>query len=89
MPMSDLNSFNDAGRRDVTILNVGSGEVPSRLSTLHRVNIPFNELTARESEIPTGTAIAVMGDNDVASAIAATLLRMQGYNAWAVRTGIC
>lgn len=89
MPMEDLNAFNDAGRRDVVILNVGSGIVPNRLSSLPLITIPLTQLAERTSEIPLGTAIAVMGTDDMESATAATLLRMQGYNAWAVKTGIC
>lgn len=89
MPMEDLNAFNAAGRRDVVILNVGSGQIPNRLSSLPIITIPLNQLAERTSEIPLGIAIAVMGTNDMESATAATLLRMQGFNAWAVKTGIC
>lgn len=89
MPLTDLSAFNDAGRRDVTVLNVGFGAIPYGFSSLPLITIPINQLAARIGEIPLGTTIAVMGDNDMASATAATLLRMQGYNAWAVRTGTC
>lgn len=89
MPMEDLDAFNAAGRRDVVILNVGSGAIPSSFSSLPLITIPIDQLAVRANEIPLGAAIAVIGDNDMASATAATLLRMQGFNAWAVKTGIC
>ncbi len=89
MPLADLNAFNAAGRRDVAVLNVGFGAIPFTFSSLPLITIPLNQLAARIGEIPLGTTIAVIGDNDMASATAATLLRMQGYDAWAVRTGTC
>jgi len=89
MPLSDLNAFNAAGRGDVVVLNVGFGPVPLSFSNLPVVNIPLNQLTARMGEIPMGSTIAVISDSDMVSATAATLLRMQGYNAWAVNTGAC
>jgi hypothetical protein len=89
MPLVDLNAFNTAGRGDVVVLNVGFGAIPLRFSSLPVINIPLNQLTARIGEIPTGSTIAVISGNDMTSATAATLLRMQGYNAWAVNTGAC
>ncbi len=89
MPLADLNAFNAAGRRDVVVLNVGFGAIPITFSALPVINIPLNQLPARIGEIPVGSTIAVISDNDMSSATAATLLRMQGYNAWAVNTGVC
>ncbi len=89
MPLADLNAFNAAGRRDVVVLNVGFGAIPTTFSALPVINIPLNQLPARIGEIPVGSTIAVISDNDMSSATAATLLRMQGYNAWAVNTGVC
>jgi hypothetical protein len=89
MPLNDLNAFNTAGRGDVAVLNAGFGPVPLSFSNLPIINIPLNQLTARMGEIPMGSTIAVISDSDMASATAATLLRMQGYNAWAVNTGAC
>jgi hypothetical protein len=89
MPLADLNAFNAVGRTDVAVLNVGFGAIPSMLSALPVINIPLNQLPARIGEIPAGSTIAVISDNDMLSATAATLLRMQGYNAWAVNTGAC
>jgi len=89
MPLADLNAFNAAGRSDVVVLNVGFGAIPITFSALPVINIPLNQLPARIGEIPVGRTIAVISDNDMSSATAATLLRMQGYNAWAVNTGVC
>jgi hypothetical protein len=89
MPLADLDAFNAAGRTDVVVLNAGFGAVPSTFSALPVINIPLNQLPARIGEIPAGSTIAVISDNDMLSATAATLLRMQGYNAWAVNTGVC
>jgi hypothetical protein len=89
MPLADLNAFNAAGRTDVVVLNAGFGTIPTMFSALPVINIPLNQLPARIGEIPTGSTIAVISDNDMISATAATLLRMQGYNAWAVNTGVC
>lgn len=89
MPLADLTAFNAAGRADVAVLNVGLGAIPTMFSALPVINIPLNQLPARIGEIPMGSTIAVISDNDMISATAATLLRMQGYNAWAVNTGVC
>jgi rhodanese-related sulfurtransferase len=89
MPLNDLNAFDTSGRGDVVVLNAGFGPVPLSFRSLPVLNIPLNQLTARMGEMPTGSTIAVISDSDMASATAATLLRMQGYNAWAVNTGAC
>lgn len=88
MPLVDLEGFESAGRADVVILNVGSIPNP-RISFAGIINIPLIQLTARINEIPIGRTIAVFGDNDIESATGMTLLRLQGFNAWAVRTGVC
>lgn len=89
MPLADLNALNTARSSDVAILNVGTNPIPITTGALQVINIPLSQLSSSLSAIPTGKAIAVVSNSDMESAIAATLLRMQGYNAWAVRTGIC
>ncbi len=87
MPISDLIALNAADRGDLVVLNVGTGALPMGFSNLPVINIPLNQLTVGIGEIPVGMTIVVISDNDMVSAAAATLLRMQGFNAWAVDTG--
>jgi hypothetical protein len=41
------------------------------------------------ASIPLGAAVAIMRHNDIDSAVAMTLLRMYGYNAWILPVGVC
>lgn len=88
MPFVDLEGFESAGRADLVILNVGSQPNPG-MNFASIINIPLVQLTTRINEVPIGKTIAVFGDDDMESATGMTLLRLQGFNAWARRTGIC
>lgn len=88
MPVADLQQFVTAGRTDVVVVDVSlSGAPVSGFS--NAIVIPLNQLTTRISEIPAGKTIAVVSDDDIVSAEAMTILRLQGFNAWVVKTGVC
>lgn len=88
MPLADLNGFEASRRADVAVLNVGSMPNP-KVSFIGVINVPLGQLIDRIDEIPLDRTIAVVGDDDMESAIGMTILRLRGFNAWAVRLGIC
>lgn len=88
MPVADLQQFVTAGRADVVVVDVSLSGTPVA-GFPNAIIIPLNQLANRINEIPTGRTIAVVSDSDMISAEAMTILRMQGFNAWAVKTGVC
>jgi len=88
MPVSDLDTLVPQNSASFFVLDVSQQNAWSSTTT-NVVRIPLPSLVSRLSEIPVGKAIVVVSDNQIDSAVAMTILRMYGYNAWMAQTGAC
>ncbi len=90
MPLSDFQTIVNQRSQEIVVLDVsaqGNAPVPAGFSGVIRV--PLANLASSISMVPSNVAVAVISDNDVNSAVAMTMLRMYGYNAWILPVGNC
>lgn len=90
MPVADFQTIVAQGAQEIVILDVsaqGNALIPTGFEGV--IRIPLADLANSISSVPAGAAVAVISDNDVNSAVAMTLLRMYGYNAWILPVGNC
>ncbi len=90
MPYADFETVSAESSAQVFVLDVSSGNAVASAGTFPgAVWIPLASLSSRLSEIPSTSTVVVVSDNDIDSAVAVTTLRMYGYNAWILPSGIC
>ncbi|HWQ18468.1 MAG TPA: hypothetical protein VN455_01735, partial [Methanotrichaceae archaeon] len=90
MPVNDLDTLVPQNSANFFVLDVSRQNAWSSPGpSLTVVRIPLPSLVSSLSEIPMGKAIVVVSDNQIDSAVAMTILRMYGYNAWVAQTGAC
>jgi|GEM_PF-4591512 len=86
MSTSTLNSAISSNNPSLYLLDVSpsgaSGDVEDATS------IPLADLTGDLDTLPTDRTIVVVSNNDIDSAVAVTVLRMAGYNAWIGQGGV-
>lgn len=90
MPVSDFQAIISQRSQEIVVLDVsaqGNAPVPAGFNGVIRV--PLANLASSISMVPSNVAVAVISDNDVNSAVAMTMLRMYGYNAWILPVGNC
>lgn len=90
MPIYDFQTIVTQGIGNVIVLDVspsGTAIIPVGYGNV--VRIPLANLANNIASIPIGSTVAVISDNDINSAVAMTLLRMYGYNAWILPVGVC
>jgi hypothetical protein len=90
MPVTDFQTIVAGGNENLIALDVsatGTATIPAGFDSV--IRIPLPDLANRIGTIPGNTAIAVTSNNDINSAVAMTLLRMYGYNAWVLPVGNC
>jgi hypothetical protein len=90
MPFADFRTVYAQRGTQVFVLDVSSGNIAASTGMFPgAVWIPLTSLASRLSEIPAVATVAVISDSDIDSAVAVTMLRMYGYNAWIVPSGVC
>lgn len=90
MPLSDFQIIVAQRSGDIVVLDVsaqGNAPVPAGFNGV--IRIPLANLASSISTVPLNAVVAVISDNDVNSAVAMTMLRMYGYNAWTLPVGSC
>lgn len=90
MPLSDFQTIIVQRSGEIVVLDVsaqGNALVPAGFSGV--IRIPLANLASSISMVPSSAVVAVISDNDVNSAVAMTMLRMYGYNAWILPVGNC
>ncbi len=90
MPVADFQTIVTQRTQEIVVLDVsaqGNAPVPAGFEGV--IRIPLADLANSISSVPATAAVAVISDNDVNSAVAMTLLRMNGYNAWILPVGNC
>lgn len=90
MPVYDFQTIVTQRVGTIVVLDVsanGNAVIPAGYSNI--IRIPLANLANNVASIPAGTTVAVISDNDINSAVAMTLLRMYGYNAWMIPVGVC
>ncbi len=82
MPWSDLSRFvNDSTRRlEVIYIDETAWNRTGRIPGANYV--PLATLFTRINQLPIDRPIIIVGDNSMNAAVAMTILRMNGYNAW-------
>lgn len=90
MPITDFQTIVAEGNENLIVLDVsatGTATIPAGFDSV--IRIPLADLANRIESIPADATVVVISDNDVNSAVAMTLLRMYGYNAWILPVGSC
>lgn len=90
MPVADFQAIAAQGTQEIVVLDVsaqGNAPIPAGFEGV--IRIPLADLANSISSVPANAAVAVISDNDVNSAVAMTLMRMYGYNAWILPVGNC
>lgn len=82
MPRSDLAKFVNDSTKSLSVIYVDetawnrTGRIPSANY------VPLASLFSRINQLPMDRPIVIVADNSMDAAIAMTILRMNGYNAW-------
>jgi hypothetical protein len=84
MSMADFDNAVSQMSANLYIIDVGAA---GNRNIANANMIGISDLPNRISGIPAGRTVAVFADNDVDGAVAVTLLRLEGYNAYLVSSG--
>ena len=90
MPVVTLNHAVNASITNLYITDItrtGNAAGSGARSMRNAHSMPFSDMADNMNTVPGGRTIVVVGDNETQSVMAMAMLRMMGYNAWALQGG--